>query len=705
MKKFIVFLFLFFLFSLQLVSAESITFTTYYPAPVGAYDRIRLVPRAAMTGSCSIGTLYVTTTGDLLYCQNDGFGNGIWVSGVWTQTGFNIYPTNTPNPSVKVGIGLTAPQFRFHIQDGGIIATGGTETLTTSGAGTRFIWYPLKAAFRAGRVDGTQWNDVNIGSYSAVGGGENNLGQGSWAGIIAGRNNTASGAYSFIGGGQSNTASGAHAGVVGGTNNTANGASSFIGGGQQNQVAVAGTHSAIIAGSTNRADGVKSFVGGGLNNTANAGANWSVVVAGTDNATGGGDLSLGLGIRAFVAGGQGHRANGVSSGIIAGTDNIASGSKSFVGGGQGNRAVGVWSGIIGGRDNAAGGNFSFIGGGQMGNASGPFTAIIAGNNHIANGFYAFVGGGQQNRAQADHAAVIAGNNNIANAPRTFIGGGQTNRASAEDAAVLGGMNNTASGLKSFIGGGDNNTASGSWAAVLGGADNLAGGDYSVAGGRNMRLTATANRSFAWGYSATAVNITAPDVFIIYANTVGVGLTNPSAKLHVNGNIKAILSGISGSSMRYNTNSSSREIGYDVAELFDTMEEVEPGDVLVIDEAPTLKLRKSHSPSDRVVGVVSTAPAIVFEGSQLQIAPAPGGFTQGTKPPVALAGRILCKVTTENGEIKPGDLLMPSSVEGHAMKALGNPKSRGSVVGMALEPFKQGPHGESTGKIIILVRLK
>jgi len=38
------------------------------------------------------------------------------------------------------------------------------------GAGTRMLWYPKKAAFRAGMVDSTQWDDSNIGDCSfAVG--------------------------------------------------------------------------------------------------------------------------------------------------------------------------------------------------------------------------------------------------------------------------------------------------------------------------------------------------------------------------------------------------------------------------------------------------------------------------------------------------------------------------------------------------------
>ena len=42
--------------------------------------------------------------------------------------------------------------------------------IPVEGAGTRMMWYPDKAAFRAGTVTGDLWNDSNIGDYSIAGG-------------------------------------------------------------------------------------------------------------------------------------------------------------------------------------------------------------------------------------------------------------------------------------------------------------------------------------------------------------------------------------------------------------------------------------------------------------------------------------------------------------------------------------------------------
>lgn len=72
----------------------------------------------------------------------------------------------------NVGIGTNNPEFRLTLDnDGGIIARGvfnSGSTLAASGQGTRLVWYPRKSAFRVGSVDGSEWDDVNIGIYSTA---------------------------------------------------------------------------------------------------------------------------------------------------------------------------------------------------------------------------------------------------------------------------------------------------------------------------------------------------------------------------------------------------------------------------------------------------------------------------------------------------------------------------------------------------------
>ena len=88
-------------------------------------------------------------------------------AGGWTDDGTVVRLTTE---SDFVGIGTTSPEFKLSLDDDGSILAEGTygsgTTLSTSGSGARLIWYPRKAAFRAGYVDGTQWDDANIGSGS-----------------------------------------------------------------------------------------------------------------------------------------------------------------------------------------------------------------------------------------------------------------------------------------------------------------------------------------------------------------------------------------------------------------------------------------------------------------------------------------------------------------------------------------------------------
>jgi hypothetical protein len=65
-----------------------------------------------------------------------------------------------------VGIGTTNPVAGFQVQDGAVLFSGIYGVTPTSGAGRRLMWIPNKAAFRAGEVSGTQWNNANIGLNS-----------------------------------------------------------------------------------------------------------------------------------------------------------------------------------------------------------------------------------------------------------------------------------------------------------------------------------------------------------------------------------------------------------------------------------------------------------------------------------------------------------------------------------------------------------
>jgi len=79
----------------------------------------------------------------------------------------------------NVGIGVTIPKARLHVVDSNVVFSANNDIPATpgnppiSGAGRRMMWYPDRAAFRAGYVGyfgGTEWDKDSIGNYSiAVG--------------------------------------------------------------------------------------------------------------------------------------------------------------------------------------------------------------------------------------------------------------------------------------------------------------------------------------------------------------------------------------------------------------------------------------------------------------------------------------------------------------------------------------------------------
>ena len=88
------------------------------------------------------------------------------------------------------------------------------------------------------------------------------------------------------------------------------------------------------------------------------------------------------------------------------------------------------------------------------------------------------------------------------------------------------------------------------------------------------------------------------------------------------------------------------------------------------------MRSKGTPYDsRVIGIVSTNPGLVAGNGGIDVS-----HTDDVM--VALVGRVPVRVSTEGGEIKPGDRLTSSSLPGVAMKAT----TSGMTIGVALETF-------------------
>jgi hypothetical protein len=125
-------------------------------------------------------------------------------------------------------------------------------------------------------------------------------------------------------------------------------------------------------------------------------------------------------------------------------------------------------------------------------------------------------------------------------------------------------------------------------------------------------------------------------------------------------------------------------GFDIAERFQVIGEVQPGQVVVFDED-----RGGVRPCDReydrrAVGIVSAEPAFILGIDPLQ-------------PAVALCGRVECYVDADIAPVRAGDLLSTSPTAGHAQKVLDRDRADTAIIGKALGSLESGK-----GKVMVWV---
>jgi hypothetical protein len=136
-------------------------------------------------------------------------------------------------------------------------------------------------------------------------------------------------------------------------------------------------------------------------------------------------------------------------------------------------------------------------------------------------------------------------------------------------------------------------------------------------------------------------------------------------------------------------------GGDCAEEFDVVAtgEAEPGTVMVLDEHGAVQ-PSQQAYDKKVAGVISGAgdykPGLILGKQESSTA----------RMPVALVGKVFCKVDAQYAAIEVGDLLTTSHTSGHAMKASDPLQAFGAVIGKALRPLKEG-----RGLIPILIALQ
>jgi len=212
----------------------------------------------------------------------------------------------------------------------------------------------------------------------------------------------------------------------------------------------------------------------------------------------------------------------------------------------------------------------------------------------------------------------------------------------------------------------------------GAATGIEGHGEGVQGGERARLArADQDRRLAPGHSALSATIPVDDEGNVYATSF-----RPSSQ--------------------------------DLASLVDVSEEVQPGDVLVIDRDNPGMMRKAFEAHDTgVIGVVALDAGVVLgtrppaagisrmHDSEIEN-PAAQDLEVGVAPShraaVGLAGVVTCNVDAAYGAVWPGDLLVTSPTPGHAMRA--DAPLPGTMLGKALEPLQEG-----VGTIKVLVMLR
>jgi len=136
-------------------------------------------------------------------------------------------------------------------------------------------------------------------------------------------------------------------------------------------------------------------------------------------------------------------------------------------------------------------------------------------------------------------------------------------------------------------------------------------------------------------------------------------------------------------------------GLDYAEGFDVSDKnvIEPGTILSIDPQSPGKLKVSDQAYDKkVAGIVAGAKGL---GSGVRL-----GLDEYDYD-VALAGRVYCNVDATEMAVEPGDLLTTSSTPGYAMKVENGRNVHGTILGKAMEPLEKGRKGQ----ILVLVTLQ
>jgi hypothetical protein len=409
-----------------------------------------------------------------------------------------------------------------------------------------------------------------------------------------------------------------------------------------------------------------------------------------------------------IVGGTANNATGSASFVGGGSHNSAQGEYAVIGGGNENWAPGRWAVVAGGQDNDAEGDKSFVGGGFRSGAGGFASVVGGGSRNFANGDYSFVGGGARNGTGGSYSAVLGGHYSRAYSDFSFAAGRRAIVRELDHGTFVWADHTDAdfesTGEDQFliragggVGIGTNQPDTGQLQVefaqhcpdatckkigVLVETDVDGGAEKPTFKAENLNeVNGVAGVFTSHGTDVTLfVNQSGTGDLIRGWVPGGPGIIFKVAK---NGNVTADGSFTGG--------------GADVAEMFSAegaFNQYEPGDVLVISEHLDRTVTKSDkSYSTKVLGVYATKPGVVLRNLDIE-------EEIIDQLPIGVLGVVPTKVTSENGPIQRGDLLVTSGTAGHAMKANPEDLGFGMVLGKALQPFEG-----ASGMIDVMVNVR
>ncbi len=241
-----------------------------------------------------------------------------------------------------------------------------------------------------------------------------------------------------------------------------------------------------------------------------------------------------------------------------------------------------------------------------------------------------------------------------------------------------------------------------------------GGYFAAIGGGTNNYAVYANGSngstYNYGiYSAAGNNYMADQLALGRSNTsvgnnyylvIGNG---SSGSLYANGVIKGA-GGFNGQCLIDAANqfkdAATRSCNMDIAEIYESTEDIASGDIVMIDPNVDGKVKKStESYNSTLIGIATSTPGVIlgYNGGDVMMAGQANTYMESAdprKPAIALIGKAPIKISLENGPIYKGDILTSSSTPGVAMKA--------TKPGMAIGKALMDSSDQEDGKIMAYI---